>query len=89
MHEFGPEVLRLQLHVFDEIGPVDALGESREVLNQRGECELPAGFPSLDQYRIQIGSGGINRCRQTCRTRTDDDHIPHECRSVLSVNQIT
>jgi hypothetical protein len=33
---FGAEVLRLQLHVLDEIGAVNAFGKSGEILDQGG-----------------------------------------------------
>ena len=40
----GAEILRLLLHVLDQFRAVDAFGEAREILHQRGERELSAGF---------------------------------------------
>ena len=41
---FGAEVLRLPLHVFHQVGTVDALRKAGEVLHQGGQRKLPAGF---------------------------------------------
>ena len=44
MHEFGAETLGLLLHVFDQVGAVDAFGKAGKVLDQRGQGQLPAGL---------------------------------------------
>lgn len=74
---FRAEILRLQLHILDEIGAVDALGKAGEILHEGGKGELAAGFVSCDHERFQIGAGGINGGGISGAARTYDNYISH------------
>src|SRR4029077_15386060 len=43
MQELGAEILRLLLHVRDQLRPIDAFRKTGKVLNQGGERQLAAG----------------------------------------------
>src|SRR5437763_9138136 len=58
-----PELLRLLVHVDDELGSVDPLGETGEIFDQRGRGKLSARLAALEHERIQVSSGSINRGR--------------------------
>ena len=84
MHELGAEILRLQLHVLDQVGTVDALGEAREVLHQSGQRELSAGFVAGDHERLQIGAGGVDGGRVAGAAGTYDHYVSHWSDSQVS-----
>ena len=74
---FGAEMLRLLLHVLHQVGAVDALRESREILHQGGERELSAGFVAADDQRLQIGARGVDGGRIAGAAGTDNDYVSH------------
>ena len=70
-------MLRLFLHVFDEVGAVDAFGEAREILYEGGEGKLAAGFVTADYQGFQIGASGIDGCGVAGAAGADDDDVAH------------
>src|SRR5437588_978422 len=58
-----PELLRLLVHVDDELGPIDPLGETGKIFDQRGRGKLSARLAPLEHERIQVSSGRIDRGR--------------------------
>ncbi len=69
-----PEALRLRAHVGHQGRSVDALGEAREVLDLRGDHELPTGHEAGDDDRFQVGTRSVDGGRQSGRTAADDEH---------------
>jgi hypothetical protein len=58
MHVDSAEALGLLLHGGDEIGPVDSLGKSREILDFGSERKLASGLMSDNHQRGQTGVAG-------------------------------
>ena len=77
VHILGAEMLRLLLHVLDEIRPVDAFGKAGEILDQRGDGKLAAGLMSADDQRLQIGPGGIDGGSVSGAAGADDHNVSH------------
>ena len=77
MDIFGAEVLGLFLDVFDQLGSVDAFRETGEILDQRGERELPARLMACNDKGFQIGARGIDCGRVSGAARPDDYEISH------------
>jgi len=48
---FGAKILRLFLHILDELRPVNPIGKPGEVLDEGGQGELSAGFMPADHKR--------------------------------------
>src|SRR5438132_6893865 len=44
-----------------------------EILDQRRQHQLAAGLEALDDQRLEVGPGGIERRGQAGRPRPDDD----------------
>ena len=77
MQVLGPELFSLPLHVKDQIGTVDAFGESGKILDFRGNRKLAARFMTDDDQRLETGSGCIDRRRVAGAARPEDDHVSH------------
>jgi hypothetical protein len=72
---FSSETLRLLAHVLDQLRAKNAFGEAREILDQRGERELSAGFVAFDDQRFQIGARGVEGGRVSGTAGADDDDV--------------
>ena len=77
VHVFGAEILRLLLHVLDQVRPVDAFRETGKVLHQGGEGKLSAGFMAAHDQRFQVGARGVDSGGIARASGTDDDYISH------------
>jgi hypothetical protein len=75
--EFRAEFLRLLSHVFDELGPKNAVGEAGEILNVCGERKLAARLVPIDHERLEVRACSINRGGQTSASTADNDDIVH------------
>src|ERR1700730_12842671 len=69
------EALRLALEVLHERRPVDAVDEAGIVLDERGQGELAGPLRAREHDASQVRAGGIDRRRETCRARSDDDDL--------------
>src|SRR5438874_2226718 len=58
-----PELLRLFVHVDNELWAVDALGKSGEIFYHCRRRKLSARLPALEHERIKVSAGRINRGR--------------------------
>src|SRR5206468_3327130 len=67
------ETRRLLAHPLDQLRPLDPLREAGEVLHVGRETELPARLVAVDQERLQVGAGGVDRRRQAGAPRPQDD----------------
>src|SRR5206468_769543 len=67
------ETRRLLAHLLDQLRPLDPLREAGEVLHVGRETELPARLVAVDQERLQVGAGGVDRRRQAGAPRPQDD----------------
>ena len=72
------EVLRLPLHVLDQLRTVDTFRKAGKILHQRGHRELPARFVATNHDWFQIRTRRVNSRRIPRAPRTDDDNIPHK-----------
>src|SRR5581483_3874718 len=75
--EFGPETLRLLVHVLNQFWALDAFRPSREVFHQGGHGKLAAGFVTLDEQRLQIGARRIKRCREPGAAGAEDHCVTY------------
>src|SRR4051812_43296975 len=75
MDELGAKPLRLLLHVLDQLGALDAVRKSGEVLHQRGERELAAGLMPFDHQWLQISAGSVNGGSQAGAARPEDHNV--------------
>ena len=63
IHDFRPETLRLLAHFVHQLGPHDAFGKTRKILDQRRQSKLPARLLAFDQKRLKVCPRGIHsRC---------------------------
>src|SRR5260370_23421308 len=83
MHELGAKILRLLLHVFHQLRPIDAFRKSRKVLNQGGYGKLPACLVALDNQWLQIGSGRIDGGRISGAARADNYNVTQHVSELL------
>ncbi len=73
--ELGAEALRLELHVLDEFGTLDAVGPAGKVLDQRGDGELAAGLVAFEHEGLEVGAGSVDGGSKACATGTEDDDV--------------
>ncbi len=79
--ELGAEPARLGTEGAHELGPLDAVDETREVLDLRREHQLAAGLVggrgrlTLDHERGEVCPGGVDGGRQPCGAGSDDDDV--------------
>ena len=59
--ELGAEALGLLAELRHELGAEDPVGEAGVVLDVGGEHQLAAGADALDDERVQVGAGGVDR----------------------------
>mgnify|MGYP006268516717 CR=1 FL=1 len=69
------EPLGLFPHPFDELRPLDPVGEPGEVLDIGGEGELPARLPALQDEGRQVGPGGVDGGGGPRAAGAEDDHV--------------
>ena len=72
---FRAETFGLLAHVFNQLRAHDSFWESRKILDQRGQGELPAGFVAFNDQRFQVGAGSIDGGRETGAASAEDDSI--------------
>jgi len=77
LDELGTKPLGLAPHRPDQLGPEDAVGKPRVVLDGRCEHELPAGLGPLDEKGAEVRARGIHRRGEPGRPRSDDDDVSH------------
>ncbi len=75
--EFRSEFLCLLAHIFDELRPHNAIGETGIILNVRGEGELAAGLVPVKDQRFQVGARSVNRSSETGAAAADDEDVVH------------
>ena len=68
----GPEGFSLALHVLHQLGTVDAIGETGEVLHQGGEGELATGVVAAHHQGLEIGPRGVDGGGVAGAARADD-----------------
>ncbi len=73
----GAEVLRLFMHVQNELRSVDPFRKSGKIFHQRSGGKLAAGLAAFQNERIQIRASGINGSRQSGAATANDDHLFH------------
>ena len=72
----GAEAQRLLPHLDHQVRPHDPVPEPGPVLHHRRQHQLAACLEPLDQERLQVGAGGVQRGGQPGRARPDDDDLP-------------
>lgn len=73
--EFGAEALGLEDGAAGEFGAADAGGEAEVVLDAGAGAGLATGSVAIQEQRPQSFRSAVDRRRETCRTRADDDEI--------------
>ena len=58
--ELRSKARRLLLHVFDQLGALDAVGPAGKVLHQAGDRELASGLMALQNQRFESRTGRID-----------------------------
>ena len=71
------KLLRLLMHVHHQLRPIDSIGKSGEIFDQRRGGKLAARLPTLEHERFQIGSRGIDCRGQSRASAPDNDHLLH------------
>ncbi len=70
-----PKAPCLLAHVLDQLGPLNALGKSREIFHQGGKRQLASGFMTFEHQRFQVGTGRVERRSVTGAARPDNDDV--------------
>src|SRR4051812_46273221 len=73
--QLGAEALGLRAQVVHELRALDALGEAREVLDLGRRHQRAAELRPLEDQRVQVRAGGVDRRRVTGRAGPDDDQV--------------
>jgi hypothetical protein len=73
--EAAAEALGLVAQVLHHLRARDALGIARVVLDVRGLLEQAAPQEPLDDERLQVGAGCVERGCVAGRAAPDDDHV--------------
>jgi len=55
----GAKARRLLLHILDQFWPLNPLGKTRKILDQRGQGELSAGLVPFKDERLQVRARGV------------------------------
>jgi hypothetical protein len=61
----------------DQRGAVDSFGKTREILDDGGERQLPAGLFPHQHQRLQSRSRGVDRRRVSGAAGANDDYFVH------------
>ena len=77
VHEPSDEFLRLFVHIHDQLRPVNAIGKSREILDERSCRQLTARFSTLKDEGSQVGPCGVNCSRQSGAPRSNNHYCFH------------
>ena len=72
---FSAESFGLLAHVLHQLRTQNALGKSREILDQRCHGKLPAGLVTFDDQRFQVGSRCVQRSGVSGASGPDDDDV--------------
>ena len=75
--ELGAEAGGLLLHVFDELGALDAFGPAGEIFDEGGDGELAAGFVAFQDEGLEVGTAGVDGGGEACTARAEDDEVAH------------
>src|SRR5712691_3641182 len=75
--EFRAEFLRLLAHVFNELRPQNPLRKAGEIFDMGGEGKLTAGFVPVQDERLQVRTGGVDRGGEASAATSDDDDVVH------------
>ncbi len=70
--DLGAEAPGLLAHLFDQLGPEDAVREAGVVLDLGGDGELAAGLRAFEHDRRQVGAGGVERGGQPGRAGAEN-----------------
>src|SRR5262249_45260715 len=73
--EAGPEALGLSAELAHHLCAHDPLGVARVVLDVGGVLQLAAPLEALEDERLEVGAGGVERRRVAGRATADDDHV--------------
>ena len=73
LDDLRAEADRLRPHRRHQVRPHHAVLMPRPVLDHRRQHQLPAGLEPLDDERLEVGAGGIQRGGEAGRAGTDDD----------------
>ena len=68
----------LGLDIHDEVGALDAFGETGKVFDQRGGGELSTGFMAFEDEGGEVCTGGVNCGGESGAARADDDEFFHD-----------
>src|SRR4051812_15557581 len=74
-HEAGSEALRLGTELVHHLRPHDAFGVAGVVLDVGRVLQLAAPTEALEDERLEVGAGRVERCRVTGGATADDDHV--------------
>ena len=81
--EAGPEALGLGAELAHHLRPHDPLGVARVVLDVGRVLQLAAPLEALEDERLEVGAGGVERRRVAGGPAADDDHVLDLLRSQL------
>jgi hypothetical protein len=73
--EFRAEAFSLFTHIVDQVRSLDSLGKSREIFDQGGHRELPAGLMPFQHERLQIRARRVNRGGQSGASGSHNDCV--------------
>ena len=73
-HDLGVEALGVLEEALHQIGPHDAIDVGGPVVDIGRGHQLAALGDAGDQHRLQVGAGGIERCRVAGRSRAEDQN---------------
>ena len=83
--EHGAEPLRLLAHGVHQVRALDPAGEAGEVLHLGGVHERAAsGDRALENQRLELGTGGVQRGRVPGGTRSDDDDVVNGAHGLIA-----
>ena len=84
-HEPRAEALRLVAELLHHLRAHDPLGIARVVLHVGGLLEQPAPLEALEDERVEIRAGRVERSRVAGWPAPDDDHFFDRAAAVLAV----
>ena len=84
-HQLRAEPLGLLAHGVHQVRALDPAGEAGEVLHVGGVHERAAsGNRALENERLELGTGGIQRGRVPGGTRSDDDDVVNGAHGLIA-----